>query len=42
MSNDEDSGRPPASGVVTHFHETADSLDNKQEADSRHVACFFL
>ena len=42
MSNDEDLGSPLTSGVVTHFHETADSLDNKQEADSRHVACSFL
>lgn len=41
MSNDEDLGSPLTSGVVTHFYETADSLDNKQEADSRDVVCLF-
>lgn len=40
MSNDEDSGRPPVSGVVTHFSRSVLLFDNKQYADLKNVVCF--
>ncbi len=40
MSNDEDTGMPPASCVVTHFSRSGLLFDNKQRTDSKNVVCF--
>jgi hypothetical protein len=40
MSNDEDTGTLPASGVVTHFSRNSLLFDNKQHADLKYVVYF--